>query len=202
MSLPFIIGSAVIGGAISALSAADERREALRRADLITSDLRDAKVDPNEKRAMIDQIDDLYNTNLLGELNNSSIAIATIGASNPASARSEIAGKVLGQRSESILRTQQEIERYNRSIESEIVRVNAGIPESGSGISDFAIGAVATVPIGLGISDAVDLADENALKDQQLTSGLDDLYSKWGFKKDTAINTKVPSLSFKDYFYK
>ena len=87
---------------------------------------------------------------------------------------------------------------HHRAIESEIVKVNAGIPTSGNAFTDFFIGAASMVPIGLGISEGVDLADENAKNDELLKSIYDDkpTFNFTGFKEEI----KTPNLSLEDYW--
>jgi len=162
MSLPLMFASAAAGGLINLLSADKEREDAIRRNDIVIADLKDSMIDFSERQRYIDKISDSYNTNLLSELNTSSIPIATVGAGNPGSARSEIAGKVLGQRTKSILDLEFEIDAYNRQLQSKITQVEAGVPSQSNSISDFLIGAASTLPIGLGISEAIDTQDNSA----------------------------------------
>ncbi len=79
MSLPLILGAAAVGGAINLLSGDKGREDALRRAELLTDEFKDLMIDTDERRELIDRVEDLYNTNLLAELNTASIPIAAVG---------------------------------------------------------------------------------------------------------------------------
>jgi hypothetical protein len=176
MGLPLIIGAAVVGGTINYFSADKEREDALRRAEVLTDEYRDLMIDSDERREMVDRIEDLYNTNMLSELNTASIPIAVTGAVNPGSVRSDIAGKVLGQRGKSILELEMEIERVNRDLQGEIAKVNAGVPsDEGSGIGDFFLGAAATTPIGIGISESIEANERNISLDEMLYGKAEDI---------------------------
>ena len=167
MSLPLILGVAVAGGAINLLSGDKGREDALRRAELLTDEFKDLMIDTGERRELIDRVEDLYNTNLLAELNTASIPIAVTGTSNPGAIRSDIAGKVLGQRGRSILETEMEIDRVNRELQMQIARVNANVPsEDNNIVGDFLLGAAATVPIGIGIAESMDLSERESELDK------------------------------------
>jgi len=174
MPLVLMLAAAAAGGLINLLSGDKEREDALRRAEILAHQFKDSMIDTNERRELIDRVNDSYNTNTLAELNTASIPIAVTGTSNPGAVRSDIAGKLLGQRARSILEVEMEIDRVNRELQLQIAQVNANVPSvNNNPVGDFLLGAAATVPIGIGISETLEQSEQNAMLDKILFSEID-----------------------------
>ena|SRR3990172_8945076 len=155
---PLTIGLGVatgLGNLFSNLSANSQREEALAK---YRKKLIDAQYDPVEKAKSIDQVGDLYNTEIVNAMNSSAIGLGRYINSNTAKAVST--SKMLGQRSGAIVNESRRIDEYNKRIDLAIAESELSEPISDP-LGDLIEGGVAGVQLGMSIGNYADELDFN-----------------------------------------
>ena len=147
-----VLATALIGGAINTIGKSSARSEQNEKVERSIAMLEDAKYTNREREEYLDKVSDVWNTNILDTLNESSVGIALSGAVNPEAVRTGVASKLLGQKEATLLKSFDELEHHNKRLDLRMSSLEM-MKETGSPLEDFASGAVGGAALGLQIND-------------------------------------------------
>jgi hypothetical protein len=155
--LETLLISSAIGAGVSALEGlfgTDPADEMQKKLDKVLNQLDSMKITPAEEREKIDKVGDVFNTNMLNNLNDTTVGVSLSGVSNPEVIRADMTSKLLGERSKATLEEQRRIEELNNNIEMQKAQYEMGTPVSNkpSVFTDILQGGMAGAQIGLNVA--------------------------------------------------
>lgn len=147
-----VLATALIGGAINTIGKSSARNAQNEKVERSIAMLEDAKYSNRERDEYLDKVSDVWNTNILETLNESSVGIALSGAVNPETVRTGVASKLLGQKEATLLKSFDELEQHNKQLDLRISSLEM-MKETSSPVEDFVSGAIGGAALGLQIND-------------------------------------------------